>query len=55
MDRPYHRREELIKAVHPVEWQQDSAYLPIEVAWDMIGNREQDMHTINSWAIFPGS
>ncbi len=43
MDRLYDRREELIKAVRPVEWQQDSAYLPIEVAWDMIGNREQDM------------
>ena len=26
-----------------MEWQEDSAYLPIEVAWDMIGNRQQDM------------
>jgi alpha-L-fucosidase 2 len=43
VDRLYERRDELIKAVRPVEWQNDSAYLPIEVAWDMIGNREQDM------------
>ncbi len=43
VDRLHDRREELIRAVRPVEWQVDSAYLPIEVAWDMIGNREQDM------------
>lgn len=43
VDRLHDRREELIRAVRPVEWQQDSAYLPIEVAWDMIGNRDQDM------------
>jgi hypothetical protein len=43
VDRLHDRREELIRAVRPVEWQEDSAYLPIEVAWDMIGNREQDM------------
>ena len=43
VDRLYDRREELIKAVRPVQWQEDSAYLPIEVAWDMIGNRQQDM------------
>ena len=43
VDRLHDRREELIRAVRPVEWQKDSAYLPIEVAWDMIGNREQDM------------
>jgi alpha-L-fucosidase 2 len=43
LDRLYNGREELIKAVRPVEWQKDSAYLPHEVAGDMIGNREQDM------------
>ena len=43
VDQLHDQREELIKAVRPVEWQKDSAYLPIEVAWDMIGNREQDM------------
>ena len=42
VDRLYDRREELIKAVRPVEWQEDSAYLPIAVAWDMIGTREDD-------------
>ena len=42
VDRLYDRREELIKAVRPVEWQEDSAYLPIAVAWDMIGSREAD-------------
>ena len=43
VDRFHDRREEFVKAVRPVDWQADSAYLPIEVAWDMIGNREQDM------------
>ena len=43
LDRFHDRREELIKAVRPVEWQKDSAYLPIEVVGDLIGNRQQDM------------
>ena len=43
VDRLHERREELIKAVRPVEWQEDSAYLPIAVAWDMIGTRDGDM------------
>ncbi len=43
VDRLHDRREELIKAVRPAEWQEDSAYLPIAVAWDMIGNREGNM------------
>ncbi len=43
LDRFHSQREELIKAVRPVEWQKDSAFLPIEVAGDLIGNREQDM------------
>ena len=43
LDRLHERREELIKAVRPVEWQEDSAYLPIAVAWDMMGTREGDM------------
>ena len=43
VDRLHERREELIKAVRPVEWQEDSAYLPIAVAWDMSGTREGDM------------
>ena len=42
VDRLCARREELIKAVRPVEWQTDSAYLPIAVAGDMIGTREDD-------------
>gem|GEM_PF-83011 len=37
----------LIKAVRPVEWQEDSAYLPIAVAWDMIGSRDGDMRYYN--------
>ena len=43
VDRLHERRAELIKAVRPVEWQGDSAYLPIAVAWDMRGSREGDM------------
>lgn len=43
VDRLYEKREELIKAVRPVEWQADSAFLPIAVAWDMRGSREGDM------------
>ena len=40
----FHRKaDELSKAVRPVAWQADSAYLPIAVASDMRGNREQDM------------
>jgi len=43
VDRLYDRWEELIKAVRPAAWQEDSAYLPIAVAWDMRGTREGDM------------
>jgi len=43
VDQLYDQREELIKAVRPVEWQKDSAYLPLAVAWDMRGSREGDM------------
>lgn len=43
LDRFHTRREELIEAVRPRQWQKDSAYLPIEVAGDLIGNRRQDM------------
>lgn len=43
VDRLHDRREELIKAVRPVEWQKDSAYLPIAVAWDLAGTRDGDM------------
>ena len=43
VDRLHRSDMELIKAVRPVEWQEDSAYLPIAVAWDMAGTREGDM------------
>jgi hypothetical protein len=43
VDRLRDRREELVKAVRPVEWQEDSAYLPIAVAWDLAGTRDGDM------------
>ncbi len=43
MDRLHERREELIQAVRPVAWQEDSAYLPLAVAWDMRGSRDGDM------------
>ncbi|MCW1923869.1 hypothetical protein OKA05_14975 [Luteolibacter arcticus] len=37
----FHRnREELVKAVRPVEWQKDSAYLPVTVSGDLQGNRD---------------
>jgi alpha-L-fucosidase 2 len=43
VDRLHERREELIKAVRPLEWQEDSSYLPLAVAWDMRGSRQGDM------------
>ena len=43
VDRLYDRRQELVKAVRPAKWQEDSAYLPIAVAWDMRGSRQGDM------------
>jgi alpha-L-fucosidase 2 len=43
VDRLHEQRGELIKAVRPLEWQRDSAYLPIAVAWDMTGSRDGDM------------
>lgn len=43
LNRLHNNREELIKAVRPIEWQKDAAYLAHEVASDMSGNREQDM------------
>lgn len=52
-ERFHSRREELVKAVRPVEWQKDSAYLPIEVAGDMIGHREQDMRWANMTGNLP--
>ena len=36
-------RNELINGVRPADWRDDSAYLPLAVAPDMIGNREQDL------------
>ena len=39
----HENRDELIKAVHPVEWQKDSSYLPLAVAWDLRGSRTGDM------------
>jgi len=43
LNRLYDNRDELVKAVRPVEWQKDSSMLAHEVAGDMAGNREQDM------------
>ncbi len=43
VDRFYERRQALIDAVRPVEWQADSAFLPIAVAWDLRGSRDGDM------------
>ncbi len=43
VNRLHDGREALIRAVRPVEWQQDSAYLPIAVAPDMIGSRDGDL------------
>lgn len=42
VDRLHEKQEELIKAVLPVEWRKDSAYLPLAVAWDMVGSRDDD-------------
>lgn len=33
-------REELVKAMRPVEWQVDSAFLPVTVSGDLQGNRD---------------
>lgn len=43
VDRLFKQRHELIKAVRPVEWQEDSAYLALAVAGDLQGSREEDM------------
>jgi hypothetical protein len=43
VDRLHAGRDALVRAVRPVEWQQDSAYLAIAVAPDMIGSRDGDM------------
>ncbi len=40
-------RETLIKNVRPVEWQDDSAFLALSTAPDMIGSRDQDMRYWN--------
>ena len=53
VDRLHEQRGELIRAVRPVAWQQDSAYLPIAVAWDLIGNREQDMRYVDLVGCLP--
>lgn len=42
VDRLHAGRDALIKAVRPVQWQEDSAYLPIAVAPDMRGARDGD-------------
>jgi hypothetical protein len=42
VNRLHDGRDALIKAVRPVEWQEDSAYLPIAVAADMRGARDGD-------------
>ena len=56
VDRLHQQRNELIKAVRPDEWQEDSAYLPLAVAWDMRGQRDGDMryyHVVGNlpWAL----
>jgi hypothetical protein len=43
VDRLHQQRDELVAAVRPVEWQADSAYLPLAVAWDLRGRRDGDM------------
>ncbi len=42
VDRLHGGQDALIKAVRPVQWQEDSAYLPIAVALDMRGTRDGD-------------
>lgn len=42
VDRLHQQRAELIKAVRPVEWQTDSAYLALAVAGDLAGTRDGD-------------
>jgi hypothetical protein len=43
VDRLHQQRAELIKAVRPEEWQEDSAYLAVAVAGDLRGSRDEDM------------
>lgn len=47
VNRLYAGLEALVKAVRPVEWQEDSAYLALAVAWDMRGIRDGDMRYYN--------
>jgi alpha-L-fucosidase 2 len=42
VNRLHDRREALIQAVRPVEWQHDSAYLALAVAGDLVGSRDDD-------------
>jgi hypothetical protein len=43
VNRLHDGRDELIRAARPVEWREDSAYLPVAVAPDMRGSRDGDM------------
>jgi len=47
VNRLHDGQEALIKAVRPLEWQKDSAYLALAVAPDMIGARDGDMRYYN--------
>jgi len=42
VDRLHKHRQNLIDAVRPVEWQDDSAYLSLAVAGDLRGGRDED-------------
>jgi alpha-L-fucosidase 2 len=43
VNRLYEWRDNLVKAVRPIEWQSDCAYLPLAVAGDLAGSRDGDM------------
>ena len=48
------QREELIKAVRPVEWQKDSSYLAVEVSGDDLrGSRDQDKRYVQLIGCLP--
>ncbi len=53
VDRLHDKQNELIGAVRPMEWRDDSAYLPIAVAFDMIGTRDDDRRYYNLVGCLP--
>ncbi|MDO5989738.1 hypothetical protein Q4Q39_20230 [Flavivirga amylovorans] len=53
LDALHRAQETLIKNVRPVEWQDDTAFLALSTAPDMVGSRDQDMRYWNLVGCLP--